>query len=187
FMTPRSPALFGLLVTFAFTFPLRAADKVDNPQYASWAKHQVGTSVTMKIEVETGPMTVNQQMVQTLKEITPEKAVIESVVKTEMAGQTDERKVSRDIPAKVEPDRIDVPADMKNGTAKTVGKETVEIAGHSYDCRIVEFSGDGQQGKASGKSWRSEDIPGGLAKSDMVVEAQMKMNIGLVTTAVDLK
>jgi hypothetical protein len=53
------------------------------------------------------------------------------------------------------------------GTFKVVGNEAVEVAGKSYDCKVVEFEGTSQGMKSKGKIWNSVEMPGAMVKMDM--------------------
>src|SRR3954451_4019453 len=76
----------------------RGADMVDNPQYQSWAKHKPETSITLHNDTSAMGMSMIQQVVQTLSEVTPEKATVEIAVTMEMAGQKHDVKQKHDIP-----------------------------------------------------------------------------------------
>jgi hypothetical protein len=162
------------------------AEQVDNPQYASWAKHKPGTSVTMHHETTAMGMAMIQQTVQTLADVTPDKVTIELTVTMEMAGQKHDMKQKRDIPAKVEKGQEYLPPGYK-GTVKELPSEPVEIAGKSYDCKVFEFSGESDKGKANGKVWRNTGIPGDVAKMDMTVQGQQQATIKMTVTAIEIK
>src|SRR5215217_8146437 len=81
-----------------------AADIVENPAYAMWSKHKVGTSVSYKTEsVITmagmpDPMKSESKSTQKLVEMKPDAAVVETT--TETMGQSFTNKIT--IAAKVE-------------------------------------------------------------------------------------
>jgi hypothetical protein len=50
------------------------------------------------------------------------------------------------------------------GEMKDKGTEKVTVAGKEYSCKVYEFTGESNGVKTSGKSWTSEEIPGGMVK-----------------------
>ena len=186
-MNRRSLSVLGAaLLALAVSSSLRAAEMVDNPQYTSWAAHKVGTNVTITQDMKMGTMNMTNTMVETLKEITPEKATIEFAVTINLGGQKQETKQTRDVPAKVEKGHEYLPPEVK-GTAKETGKEKVEIAGKSYECKIIEFSGESAQAKSSGKIWQTTEIPGAMAKTEMNVTNPQEATVKMTVTAIDSK
>src|SRR4051812_13051530 len=91
-----------VIVVGAAGVTARGADMVDNPQYQSWAKHKPGTSINLHNDTSAMGMSMIQQVVQTLTDVTPDKATVEIAVTMEMAGQKHDVKQKHDIPAKVE-------------------------------------------------------------------------------------
>jgi hypothetical protein len=179
-------ALVALLALASSSSWLPAAEMVDNPQYTSWASHKTGTSITMKQDMDMGAMKMSNTVVQTLKEITPEKATVEFAVTIDMGGQKHENKQSRDIPAKVEKGHENLPPEVK-GTTKETGKEKVEVAGKSYECKVIEFTGESGDAKSSGKMWQTTEIPGGMAKMEMNMTSPREVAVKMNVTAMDLK
>ena len=147
-----------------------AAEKVDSNQYLAWSKYKPGTTVTQKLDMKSPQMSMSQEISQTLVEVTPDKATVEVKMTMNMGGQTQTHSNKVDLPAKVEKGHEDLPPEVK-GTYKEAGKETVEVAGKSYECTIGNFEGESAQGKVTGKVWRSKDIPGGMAKMEMNMDA----------------
>jgi hypothetical protein len=162
------------------------AEQIDNPQYLSWAKHQPGTCITVHNDTSAMGMAIIQQTVQTLTDVTPDHVTLEIAVTMEMAGQKHEVKQKRDIPAKVDKGEEYMPPGYK-GTVKELLNEAVQIAGKRYDCKVFEFSGESDKGKASGKIWRTTEIPGDLAKLEMATQGQQPATIKMTVTAIDLK
>ena len=73
------------------------------------------------------------------------------------------------------------------GNAKVVGTERIEVAGKSYECRVIEFSGEHQGNKATGKSWVSEEVPGVLVKTLVTSEGPVAAEIKMELMSVELK
>jgi hypothetical protein len=111
---------------------------------------------------------------QTLKKLTPEKAMIEITGVTEAGGQTiPSPPVTIDIVAKVPKLNFDpnlfknTPAEAKDAQApkyrETKGRETLTINGKKLDCEWHQFEFDGGM---TTKSWSSDQIPGQIVKSE---------------------
>lgn len=145
------------------------AEQVDNPAYQNWARFKPGTSVIHSQQTAMGGMNMQMEMTQTLKELTPEKAVVDMTVKNSMmpgGGQTS----SVTIPAKVDASQAQAPGKMPEGMkgeAKSLGKETVKVSDKSYECEVTQFTGEGQGMKSEGKSWTSNEVPGSMVKMEM--------------------
>lgn len=185
-MSRLSTCLAVATVMLLASLPVRAAEMIDNPQYISWSKHKPGTNVKLKQEIVAGPMTMTQEVTETLVEVTPEKAVVEMAMVMDFGGQKQEHKQKRDVAAKVEKGKENLPPDF-SGSMKEVGSEKVEVAGKSYDCKVIEFTGEAQGNKATGKSWHSTEIPGGVAKTDMKMEGDMAGTMKRTVTAIETK
>jgi hypothetical protein len=168
------------------TTPAPAVEMVPSPQYTSWAKHKPGTVVTMKSDMTTAGMAMTMDMTQTLKEVNPDKAVVDVGVKLNMGGMNQESKQVNEIAAKVAKGHEVVPADFQ-GTSKQVGNEKLTVAGKSYDCTVYEIAGDSPQGKSTGKIWHTPEIPGGMAKMEMKVEGQMGATISMNVVSIQPK
>jgi hypothetical protein len=157
-----------VITLFACAGFARAEEMVANPQYTAWAKFKPGTMITMKMAT-TGAQALNMQIVQTLKEVTPEKAAVDVATKMDMGGQT------RDMPtqtvsvdAKVTKDKAaqaEMPPGMK-GDVKQLADEDVTVGGKTYKAKVSEFSGEQQGMKVKGKAWRSDEVPGGVVKME---------------------
>jgi hypothetical protein len=168
----------------------RAEDLVENPQYVSWTKHQPGSSVTMTMNTSSGGQSMTMTMTQTLVEVTDEAAVVEMNTEMDMAGQkhsmpVQQLKVEAKVP-KAQADMTALPPGVK-GEAKQVGNETVEIAGKSYDCEVIQFTGEADGVTSSGKIWRHDSIPGTVAKTEMKTEGPMATSVSMQVTSLDLK
>jgi hypothetical protein len=192
-------ALIGATVTFCATTPslaqtqapatapAPAAEMVTSPQYTSWARHKPGTTVTMKSDVNTGGMAMTMDLTQTLKEVTPDKAVVDVAMKMNMGNMAPpESKQTNEIAAKVAKGHEVIPPDFK-GTARQVANETLQIGGKSYDCVVYEIAGESEEGKSTGKIWHTTEIPGGMAKMQVKIEGQAPTAMTMNVVSVDAK
>lgn len=176
-----------LIVSPVLCLAEETPEMVANPAYTSWAKHKVGTKVLMAQTMNAAGMDMKHEVTQTLLEVTPEKAVVELNIKMNIAGQVREQKRNLDVAAKVEKGKEYAPPGVK-GTVKEAGNEKIDVAGKSYDCKVIEFAGEGAQGKSTGKMWRNDEIPGTLVKLDMSFEGQqMKGTMVQTVTGVEEK
>ncbi len=174
-------------VAFLVTAAAAQAETIDNPRYVSWAKYQPGTKITLQNDMAGTGISTSQHIEQTLAEVTPDKAVVDVVMTVDMGGQKREIKRKQDVAAKVEKGNENLPPEVK-GSAKETGKETIEVAGKSYECTIVEIEGQTERGKVNGKVWRTPEIPGGTAKMEMAIDAGgMQVTTTTKVTAIAIK
>lgn len=138
------------------------AEMVENPQYAAWKSHAVGTSVSLSMDMSMAGMNMQQKAKQTLKSVADDQIIVEMEV--EFMGQQNKQEVP--IPAKVKKGNELLPEGVE-GTAKVTGREKVTVAGKEYDCEVVEIEGQQEGNKMKGKVYRTNDIPGGVAKVEM--------------------
>jgi hypothetical protein len=163
-----------------------AQEMVENPEYASWAKHKAGTKVTMQMTSAMQGMTMKQDLTHTLKAVTPEKLTVETAMTMDMGGMKHENKSDRDVAAKVQKGTEYMPPDLK-GSYKEVGNEKVTAAGKTYDCKVFEFSSDANDVKSSGKVWSSTEMPGTMVKMEMKMEGAAAGTASMTVTAVETK
>jgi hypothetical protein len=189
-LTPAGVAAVALLCSICVASSSMAQEElVDNPQYASWSKHQPDTTVSMKMVTNMAGQTMNMDILQTLKEVTPDKAVVEVKTTMDMMGQKQDMPAQTvDIKAKVtkaEADKANLPQGA-DGESKDLANETITVAGKDYDCKVTEFSGEQNGMKTKGKVWRCDLVPGGVVKVDMTMEGaqsgDMKMELVSVET-----
>jgi hypothetical protein len=161
----------------------RAPEMVENPDYASWARCKVGTSVTYK-KVSTGALKMlgaGAVMVEVvLKDVTPETLTLEVRPWTMVQGQkTDLPGGSYTIPAKIEKSAYPwlpqpLPAKITNVQS---GTETVVLEGKSYAGEKHEFDADdtGNDGmKLHGVIVTSGDVPNRMLRWQRTVSAPVQ-------------
>lgn len=173
---------------------LAAEEMVDNPAYKAWASYKPGTSVTTESTIEFGaiegapegmpagfkmPKQTHTSTV-TLKEVTAEKAVIETTMNSARAPLGAAIKpMKTDIPAKIEKSKVDFAMVQKeNVTVTNVkdGKDKVEIKSKKHDTTTKDMDVEMKEKEGTGKGhiklWTVDAIPGGVAK--MVMELKME-------------
>jgi hypothetical protein len=181
--------LVWALVALAMVAPAALADEmVDNPQYKSWAGCKVGAMVKMVTtsEVDAGgmKMTTKSTMTSTLKELTPEKAVVETVTEMDMGGtKTAMPATKQEIPARVKASAAQ-PATMEGAkvTKKGEGDEEIAVGGKKYKCHWVETETVSDQMASTSKVWTSPEIPGGTVKMVSDVTKPMKSKTTMEVT-----
>jgi hypothetical protein len=187
----RPFATLSLCLTLIATHAALAADEsVDNPSYVSWAKLGKGSSVTHAVVTQTSGQTINTETTQTLVEVTPELATVEMKNKVEMMGTTRElppQKVT--FKAKVSKQQAEGQGIPQGSSAKAepAGEEKLKVAGKEFTCKVMNFTGDTNGMKSSGKMWRSEEVPGGLVRMHMDVEGAHAMSLKMELKTLNLK
>jgi hypothetical protein len=154
--------------------PAIAGEMVDNPMYQHWAKFKVGSFSTLKSTMSTGGET---EMTQTLKELTPQKAVVEMKNVMVMAGKKTEippQLITH--PAKIEKGKAS-DTHMPAGSAKVAsGEETITVKSKGITCKWVKSEISQNSMKTTTTAWINDDIPGTLVKSDSKTEGTVKMS-----------
>ena len=131
------------------------------------------------------------QIVETLAELNRDQAVIE--VQTRIDGLSDagiaaptQRITIKARVAKSEIDQLSLP-DGTNGQITLAGSETVSAAGKSYRCKVYDFSATQAGMNFKGKLWRSDEVPGGVVKTNMTFDGKQSGDISLQLTAIRRK
>lgn len=138
----------------------------ENPQYTYWGSCKPGSWVRNRMEFDNQGQKMEYESLTRLVEVTPEKVVLETLVKMKLADRT------VDSP----PRRSEIKAaDPETGTTVAEKDEEVTVAGKTLTCRFFEIVTESpdKKTKTNVKAWMSKDIPGGVAKSE-VTSAQMK-------------
>jgi hypothetical protein len=146
-----------------------AADLVDNPRYQEWSKYKPGTLVTMDVTTVAGGQNMKSAMTTTLKEVTPEKVVIEMKTSMTVPGMAPmDNVMSMTEPAKIEKAKVKPtnPEQMPNCKVIRKGKEDVKIGDKTYKCDWYEVEMDQQGMKITSKWWTCNDLPDKMVKND---------------------
>jgi hypothetical protein len=143
-----------------------------NPEYVAWAKFKVGTSVSYQVTERASvpgavPRTESWQEKHTLVELKSDEAVVE------VAKGQDVRK--RHIPARIE---------KEEGNLKVLqeGDEEIDVAGQKLKChfQVVDMNQvkiGAQQGYTTWKTWKSSEVPGGLARKHVGLDVSPRLQI----------
>lgn len=159
----------GLAVSVAF-----GEDMVENPQYKNWAAFKPGAMAKYQMvsisDAGGQETTTKMTMSATLKELTADKAVVETVMEMEVNGQkTAMPAQSQDVPAKVAASAASQPAAQAGVTMtkKGEGDEDVAVGDKKYKAHWVENQMSSEQFEGTTKAWTSTQVPGGMVKSTM--------------------
>jgi len=180
-----------------------SAEQVDNPVYASWAACKIGTTVTHKQTMQilmggtNAPLTIDMVITQTLKEVKAEAITVEVTTTASNQGRAassfSQPATKTSIPAKIDKDKVDVPADIPASQVKDVkmGKETLEVAGKKYEATTVEFTQAGSGGLGPNntelKLWSTADVPGRLIKMEVHGKAPDPSGFKITKALVEVK
>ena len=170
-----------LILTLA-VFSLASAQddgKVENPDYKGWAGQKVGAWVAFTRVEETGG--TNNEITVTVKltVISPEKAVIDEMVESEVGGIKVVTHGIRALPA-----RIKKGTDSEGSKVESIakGEEEIEIKAAKLKCAWVKMKVTVNDGPMTMKVWRHDTIIGGTAKVVMNIEKPEKKNITMTAT-----
>jgi len=139
-----APALAGIMVLGAAP-PLRGG-QVDNPEYKAWASFKVGSSRTLTGVHTGGFSSTKVSYPSTLVKVTADQVTLHG---------------GGPVPAKL--DQKDI---------KYVGEESVNVMGKTFKCKVYEMAkktwnaASGGQKSSQGKLWISDEVPGGVVKSE---------------------
>jgi hypothetical protein len=142
-----------------------ATKKIDNPTYASWAKFKVGTSTTYVTETVAQGQTAKMTATHKLVELTAEKAVIETSMKTEAAGQSFTMPTQRRDELKI----LEVPTGTEATQPKPeikLGTGDVTTPAGTFSCQWTETTVAMAGMTNTSKIWQSESVPGGMVKME---------------------
>jgi hypothetical protein len=177
-------SLLALTLVLSSTLALRAEEKL-NPQYASWAKFKPGTRIAQISSSTTNGVRTDTKITWELLKVADTKLTLQGSQEVTFNGKAlpnlpptkfEVKKMVESNP-KSGPIPINEVTEGVDRTVTDEGKQDVTIDGKSYSCQVelvtTKFSGD----ITTYRSWKSEEIPGGLFKaetksngSDLVLE-----------------
>ncbi len=183
----KSCLLIGLMVALAAPVALAADEElVDNPAYKNWSAYKAGAmtklATTSDMEMNGQKMTNKSTMTQTLKEITPEKAVVEIVMEVTVQGNTMKMPAqTQEIKAKVPKDQVTPHPQGVTVTKKGEGDEEITVGDKKYKCHWQEYEMKGEAGgetkqdmSGTTKVWTCPDVVGGVVKMQMNMDKPQK-------------
>jgi hypothetical protein len=191
------PALAALTCLALATARGADADElVMNPRYKGWAEFKPGATLTHKEKTHFPagspqgkyyPEGVDERdITYKLVSVTPEKAVVETVV-------LDYELLSR---VEAAPTRIIYPAKVKRAYVEGAreqlkvkeGKEDVEVLGKTYKCEWYETTRSAADGEVvTRKRWIAAEVPGGIVKEVTVTKKGDQVIAETTTTVLEVK
>jgi hypothetical protein len=168
----RSWLTSGLVLAVACSYPLAPptqaqAPTVEAPIYKSWARHKVGTTITIRETTDTGGPKIVSSTTSKLVKLLPDRLIIEQVVTTNASGEEQtydpvEFDIKRTFPGNPAPRKK---ADPKPGAEPTEGEETITILGREYKARWSDTKGNTEAGPSYTRTWISDEFPGMVVKA----------------------
>lgn len=146
-----------------------------NPEYRYWADQKPGAWARMKISSHQDGMAFEGEVKATLVSISAERATVERTTKMKI-GERNVEETSRE--------------EVKAGEDKRVVRESdaeLKIGERTLKCRLFEMKQDKGKVKMDVKWWASSEIPGGLARLEMIPEGAEKAIITMTATAWEKK
>jgi hypothetical protein len=163
-------ACAAAIAAVAVCTSILAADLVDNPRYQAWARYKAGTNVKMDMATAAGGQNMKSVVTTTLKEVTPEKLVLEMKTTMTVPGMAEpmDNVMTMTEPAKIEKEKIKPtnPEQMPNCKVLGKGTEDVKIGDKTYKCEWYEVEVEQQGMKISSKYWTCKDLPDKMIKND---------------------
>lgn len=149
------------------------AEDVEHPAYLSWARHPVGTTITMKSVTTSKGAPIETTTRTTLVALTPKSAVLEIKVVSNATGQVDEARPQRYEQKRMFPLFPGVKKEDvgKPSNAIARGEETLSLAGKEYKAQWFDSKGRTEAGETFLRTWMSDEVPGRLLKSVIRVPA----------------
>ncbi len=184
--TSLACALFLVLV------PATRADEPGpavNPVYRSWARFKLGASVTYRSVTRQKTASTEMSLTYTLTDRTPERVVVESVVRMTVNGKEVTMPASRLVNLKSSgasaPGKVGASPPSKQAGLIGEGTETLPIAGRTIATRWTKVKARSETAENVIQTWSSDDVPGGLVKSVTTVPgsvAGVTMDLTAITT-----
>ncbi|MFM7920432.1 MAG: hypothetical protein ACKPJJ_09405 [Planctomycetaceae bacterium] len=160
--------LTALCLLVRCVVPLSAdeATSVENPVYARWKNHPVGTEVRYRQHTQAQGVDERRLMVYRLTEKTADQLTVEIRTRQEGAAESDEtvqmqtaKRLFR-LPPGVTAKQFGKPAGRK-----AEGQEELEILGRRLQASWTLSEVRVEAGVTETKTWVSDQIPGGLVRS----------------------
>jgi hypothetical protein len=148
--------------------------KIDNPQYAEWARYKVGAFVELTVESDSSGSKSTAKMTTKMVELTAEKLVLEVTTVSKMGEMEYAMPAQKmEVPKILEIPDVKTPEPKPEDKPKvTEGSETIDVAGKKVACKTFESTTEMMGMKSWSKTWLTKDIPGGMAKQESKTEGK---------------
>lgn len=178
----QRPFLFlSLMVAILRCGPTKAGaqEEVENPVYKNWSQFKPGSSVAYRSVTVTPEFESTQEYTLTLKEVTPQKLVIERVLVAIMPDGTrmEYPAMESENPKSYKlPKGAPKPDPTKSVGVKEKGEEELELLGKKFKTEWYKAVSKVEAGDTFTKSWTCKEIPGGLVKATNETPATKSIN-----------
>ena len=142
-----------------------------NPEYRYWAECKPGAWAKMKISSQQDGMAFEGEVRATLVSISAERASVDRTTKMKI-GERNVEETSREEVKAAEDKRVIRESDAE-----------LKIGERTLKCRLYEMKQDKGKVKMDVKWWASPEIPGGLARLEMIPEGAERAIITITATA----
>lgn len=147
------------------------ASRLESPSYTRWARHPLGTAVTVESVTEVGDARSTGTTVSTLAAVTDAAATVTVVISSQQENEPMELSYSRWM---VKPEGLAARyAGAPIGTYATA-EEAVTVRGKLYKCQVYRAKGQVEAGPTETTTWLCDEVPGGMVKSVHRVPAVKK-------------
>ena len=154
--------------------PPPSGTKTEFVEYVRWAKFKPGTTMVKRTitEEKGNPSKTIETTTSKLLELTADHAVVE----THLTGTRFDGVKMDTLPVTQKITRYFYLQDnAKVDKADKAKSETVTVAGKSYQASVVSGKDRNEAGEVTSTVWSSEEVPGGLLKSETLIQATGKL------------
>ena len=140
---------------------------IDNPEYAAWSKFELGTSLTVKMVMESNDMSHESTQLVKLLEVGSDNLVLETDMTMTIAGRKTHATVRRDVPkTHAPPSDVDKADAAKPAVTLEEGAETLTLGGARYKCQWKHTKVSVKGKETELKTWHCDEVPGGMMKME---------------------
>lgn len=161
-----------MICLFAFGLSLIAcanagAEEVEHPIYRSWARHPIGTTITLKSVTTAGGQTIVTTKKTTLVRLTESSAELETTMTSDGTGKVVQSPSQSYTQRRMFPLFAGMTKDDvgKPPKGSTQGEETIKLAGRDFKTQWFDSNGQTEAGKSQTRTWMSDEVPGKLVKA----------------------
>lgn len=155
--------------------------QVPHPEYTNWSRFDVGASVTRFRVVSNANGKVEVTTKFTLTEKSDTHVLVTMQVNVQRPNEALEKnpeEQTRFPAAFALPDGMTAEYfQLPSQKAKRVAEEELEIAGRKIQTEVFEWTESNETGPMQVKLWRSNDIPGRIARQEMLIETSQTKTI----------
>jgi molybdenum cofactor biosynthesis enzyme MoaA len=164
------------------------ADQVDNPQYKAWASLKPGSSVTMSTTTSANGQTVKMETKRTLSAVADDKVTISVDSTMDMNGQKMTVPTqTQDVKKTIDTAASQAPTDITPDALAKATEESVTVPAGTFKAKAIDMNFSQQGANFKGKTWFSNDIPGGTIKAEITSDGPVKSETKMEITAIDKK